>query len=249
MTWQREPFRAHYREGIGTVKSSNSYVSYLNRVDELLVGLDEHLADFGSVQAVRALEGKSPDCFSRARPLSNCRSALHAYIAFVGHPRAIRPDVNSPPVDENDVREMLRAAKSLGARYYRATGKPLGVTGEVAELEAADRLGLTLAPARCPGYDATTPDGRRIQVKGRAVERSDRYHGRCPSIKDGGFDSVALVLMDRTTLDAIEIWEADAATIAARLDAPGSVARNQRRSLAISQFKSIARCIWKDSRP
>jgi hypothetical protein len=31
----------------------------------------------------------------------------------------------------------------------------LGVTGEVAELEAAEKLGLTLSDVRTPYYDAT----------------------------------------------------------------------------------------------
>lgn len=31
------------------------------------------------------------------------------------------------------VREILAAVKALGAEYYRLIGKPLGVTGEVAE--------------------------------------------------------------------------------------------------------------------
>jgi hypothetical protein len=37
---------------------------------------------------------------------------------------------------------LLREAKALAARYYTLTRKPLGVTGEVAELEADEKLGL-----------------------------------------------------------------------------------------------------------
>ena len=69
------------------------------------------------------------------------------------------------------VREILATVKPLAAEYYRLTGKPLGVTGEVAEYVAAETLGLVLANARTPGYDAIrhTPDGpQRIQIKGRA---------------------------------------------------------------------------------
>jgi len=53
------------------------------------------------------------------------------------------------------VREILAAVKPLAAEYYRLTGKPLGVTGEVAEYVAAETLDLVLADARTPGYDAT----------------------------------------------------------------------------------------------
>jgi hypothetical protein len=37
------------------------------------------------------------------------------------------------------VAKLLHEAKILAARYYALTGKPLGVTGEVAELEAAEK--------------------------------------------------------------------------------------------------------------
>ena len=52
------------------------------------------------------------------------------------------------------VRDILASVKSLGAEYYRLTGKPLGVTGEVAEYLSAEILGLTLMPAPTVGYDA-----------------------------------------------------------------------------------------------
>ena len=53
-----------------------------------------------------------------------------------------------------DLRELKAEAKALAARYYQLTGKPLGITGEIAELEAAELLGLSLADARQAGYDA-----------------------------------------------------------------------------------------------
>ncbi len=143
-----------------------------------------------------------------------------------------------------DLVSLLRDAKALAARYYRLTGKPLGVTGEVAELEAAEKLELTLVEARAPGHDAIGAGGRRIQVKGRAVSARDRYRGRCPSIKGDAFDSVVLVLLDRASYDALEIWEAPRDSVLARLDAPGGKGRNERRSLAIAQFKSIATRVW-----
>ena len=52
-------------------------------------------------------------------------------------------------------REILAEVKVLEAEYYQLTGKPLGVTGEVAEFEAADKLRLKLAGPRTKGYDAT----------------------------------------------------------------------------------------------
>ena len=55
---------------------------------------------------------------------------------------------------EGRVREILATVKPLAAEFYRLTGKPLGVTGEIAEYVAAEILGLTLVPARTVGYDA-----------------------------------------------------------------------------------------------
>jgi hypothetical protein len=43
--------------------------------------------------------------------------------------------------NEARVREILATVKPLAVEYYRLTGKPLGVTGEVAENIAADLLG------------------------------------------------------------------------------------------------------------
>jgi hypothetical protein len=146
------------------------------------------------------------------------------------------------------LRELKADAKALAVRYYQLTGKPLGITGEVAELEAAELLGLELADARTPGFDAYRQRGgvkERIQIKGRAVDGLDRYRGRCPSIKCGDqFDYVLTVLLDRRTLEVLEIWEASEAEVDARLKAPGSKARNERASMGLSQFRSIATKVW-----
>jgi hypothetical protein len=47
--------------------------------------------------------------------------------------------------DAQRVKEILAAVKPLAAEYYRLTKKPLGVTGEIAEYVAAEKLNL----ARC----------------------------------------------------------------------------------------------------
>ena len=79
----------------------------------------------------------------------------------------------SATLNKDRVREILASVKPLAVEYYRLTGKPLGVTGEVAEYVAAEVLGLELAPARMAGHDATRtrPDGtvERIQIKGRCT--------------------------------------------------------------------------------
>jgi len=76
---------------------------------------------------------------------------------------------------ETRVREIIAIVQPLAAEYYRISGKPLGVTGEVAEYVAAEILGLTLVPARTTGYDALR-GSERIQIKGRAYPRVHHRH-------------------------------------------------------------------------
>lgn len=145
------------------------------------------------------------------------------------------------------VREILATVKPLAAEYYRLTGKPLGVTGEVAEYVAAETLGLVLADARTPGYDAirqTAGGPERIQIKGRAYGEDAKPGQRISRIKtDAACDAVLLVLLDNKTLDPREMWEAPFAAVAARLAVPGSKSR-ERGALGVSEFKRIARRIW-----
>ena len=116
------------------------------------------------------------------------------------------------------LREVLEAVKRLAAEYYELTGKPLGVTGEVAEYVAAETLGLELAPPRTAGYDAIrqTPEGRqRVQIKGRAYGKDAKPGQRLGRIKQGAAcDTVLLVLLDNRTLEPREMWEAPYTAVA-----------------------------------
>ena len=79
-------------------------------------------------------------------------------------------DRAAPHAPSARVLEILGQAKALAAEYYRLTGRPLGLTGEVAEFEAARILGLEPAVVRQSGYDAIrrAPGGDiRLQIKGR----------------------------------------------------------------------------------
>ncbi|MGA9992181.1 MAG: hypothetical protein WBP86_07610, partial [Thiobacillaceae bacterium] len=106
--------------------------------------------------------------------------------------------------------EILSEAKKLAQRYRQLTGKPLGITGEVAEYEAARILGLTLTPARQAGYDAIeTRDGRefRLQIKGRCVLEGSKPGQRIGSIDiKKEFDAVLLVLLNGN-FEATAIYE------------------------------------------
>ncbi|MFZ0424245.1 MAG: hypothetical protein WAL80_15330 [Xanthobacteraceae bacterium] len=148
------------------------------------------------------------------------------------------------------VREILATVKPLAAEYYRLTGKPLGVTGEVAEFVAAECLGLELADARTAGFDAIRngPGGPVfIQIKGRAYGDDAKPRQRLGRIKpDAHCDIVLLVLLDSTTLEPREMWEAPFSEVLARLAEPGSRARNERGALSVRDFKKLhsARRVW-----
>jgi uncharacterized protein DUF6998 len=146
---------------------------------------------------------------------------------------------------EQRVLEILAKAKKLAQEYRVLTGKPLGVTGEVAEYEAARLLSIDLTPARHAGYDAIRKgDGRRFQIKGRCLLPGCKPGQRLGSIdikKD--FDSVLLVLLDEN-FETIEIYEAERKPVIDALTAPGSKARNERGQLALSKFKQIGTRVW-----
>ena len=143
---------------------------------------------------------------------------------------------------------ILGEAKRLAQEYRRLTGKPLGITGEVAEYEAARILGIELTPARQAGYDAvehTNGAQRRLQIKGRCLLDNGKPSQRLGSIKvDKEWDAVLMVLLDQN-FDAVEIYEAERVAVVTVLAAPGSKARNERGAMAVSKFKSIGRLRWR----
>ncbi len=146
-----------------------------------------------------------------------------------------------------EIEGILSAAKALDKKYRKLTGKPLGITGEVAEFTAASILGLELAEARQSGYDAIRKGkGRniKVQIKGRCIPVDAKRSQQVGSIRlDKEWDTVVLVLMDED-MEVTSIYEASRPIIEKALQAPGSKARNERGSLAVSKFKSIGREIW-----
>lgn len=142
---------------------------------------------------------------------------------------------------------ILNEAKDVALRYYKLTNKPLGITGEIAEYEAATLLGLSLCSARQSGYDATEIlDGKeyRVQIKGRYMPDPKKVSARIGTIDiSKPFDSVLLVLLDEN-YDAFAMYEASRDVVVAALQAPGSKSRNERNQLGIAKFKSISSLRW-----
>lgn len=155
-------------------------------------------------------------------------------------------------MNDDRVIAILRDAKALAREYYHLTGKPLGITGEVAEYEAARILHLELTPARQAGFDAIEHQDavpRRLQIKGRCLLPNCKPGQRLSRIdikKD--WDAVLMVLLDEN-FDATAIYEADRSAVVAALTKPGSKARNLRGALGVSQFRSISRVRWSRKDP
>lgn len=148
---------------------------------------------------------------------------------------------------DNRIMEILREAKKLAQEYRTLTGKPLGLTGEVAEYEAARLLNIELTPARHAGYDAIERSNgvtRLLQIKGRCLrpnhKRGQRL-GRIDATKE--WDAVLMVLLDEH-FEATQIYEAQREQVLAALVAPGSRSRNDLGALGLSKFKSIGKLRW-----
>ncbi len=150
--------------------------------------------------------------------------------------------------DTARIMEILGEAKKLAQEYYALTGKPLGITGEVAEYEAARILGVELTAARQAGYDAIERRNksiRHIQIKGRCLLPKCKPGQRLGSIdvtKD--WDAVLVVLLDEN-FDATEMYEAERVAVIEALAAPGSKARNERGQLGVNKFKAIGKLRWR----
>lgn len=155
--------------------------------------------------------------------------------------------MNSKSIGQQDLAQLISTAKALAKRYYELTGRPLGVTGEVAEYEAARLLGLRLADVRQSGFDAFRgegPDACRLQVKSRCILDSSKRGQRLGTIKlEKEWDAVLLVVLD-SDFEPTEIHEAGRPAITDALLAPGSKARNERGALSVSQFKRIGQLVW-----
>src|SRR5258706_2517046 len=149
---------------------------------------------------------------------------------------------------DDAVMEVLHRAKRLAQRYRQLTGKPLGITGEVAEYEAARILGVKLTPARNTGFDATERKNgsiRRLQIKSRCLVENCKPGQRLGSIDiEKEFDAVLIVLLDQN-FDATAIYEAERKAVIKAIMEPGSKSRNERWALGVNKFKAIAKIRWR----
>jgi len=146
--------------------------------------------------------------------------------------------------NEARIAPIVAAAKELAVEYRRVTGRPLGITGEVAEFEAVRLLGLQIADVRQSGYDAIGDDGTRYQIKARCLTANAKRNQQVGGIKlDREWDAALLVILDEE-FEADSIFRAERQAIETALMAPGSRARNLRGALSVRKFKSIGSLVW-----
>jgi hypothetical protein len=146
------------------------------------------------------------------------------------------------------VDKLISEARRLAVEFRRTTGKPLpGVSGEIAEHDAARLLDLEICKDRPGGYDAIgrgNRAGKRIQIKARVIFDEDKAGQRVGQLKlEQDWDSVMLVIMDED-YQPVEIYEAEREDVREAMDATGDSARKKRGAMTVARFKIIARLVW-----
>lgn len=146
------------------------------------------------------------------------------------------------------VDKLIAEARRLAVEFRRTTGKPLpGVSGEIAEHDAAQLLDLEICKDRSGGYDAIGRGkraGKRIQIKARVIFDEDKAGQRVGQLKlEQDWDSVMLVIMD-AEYQPVEIYEADREEVTEAMAAASDSARKKRGAMTVARFKIIARLVW-----
>lgn len=135
-----------------------------------------------------------------------------------------------------DDAELVEALRQLAQEWKRRFGRGLGVTPELAELYACQKLGLRRMPSGNRGFDAIDQEGKRYQIKGRAPNRGDIVNpaGRVGRFVNFDFDYALLVILDGD-LRCREIWRANAQS----LKVEQAKVRNDRAGIHITTFQRI----------
>ncbi len=98
--------------------------------------------------------------------------------------------MKAPRLSDN---QLIENIISLSLEYKKRFGKNLGVTGEVGEYKASQLLNLKRAPGNITeGFDATDPEGQRVQIKARIYSRDSE---RTSAFTNFNFDYSLLVLL------------------------------------------------------
>ena len=115
--------------------------------------------------------------------------------------------------------------------YEKITGRKLGITGEVGEILACDKLKLKLlADPLSAGYDAEDDDGNRYQIKSKRIINNS---GRVGTFAKHKFDCFVMILFGKK-YQVTGIWKGSYKKI------EPIIKRHQRRNPTVQEIKNIA---------
>ena len=145
------------------------------------------------------------------------------------------------------VNKLITEARRIAAEYRRTTGKPLGISAEIASHDACTFLRLEVEE-EANGYDAVgllgEQKGKRYQIKGRAIFDKKKGGQRIGQIKlEQEWDSILLVLMNEN-FDTTEIYEASRENILREFDDENTSSRQKRGAISVAKFKHIGHLVW-----
>lgn len=145
------------------------------------------------------------------------------------------------------VDKLISEARRIAAEYRRATGKPLGISAEIARHDACTYLDLE-PDEDAVGYDAMgllgDREGLRFQIKGRAIFDEKKGGQRLGQINiDQNWDKILLVLMNEE-FESTEIYEASRETMIDDMSESGDSSRKKRGAMSVARFKRLAQLVW-----
>lgn len=152
-------------------------------------------------------------------------------------------------MDVYDVDKLMQQARKLASQYHQVTGKPLGISNEIAVHDVVRLMELQPAVsinAESLGYDAVgagSRQGKRIQIKGRTISNQAKSNPRIGQIKlDQDWDLVMLIIMNEG-YEPLQIYEADRENIIEMLQ--NSSKRRNRGALSVARFMKIGQLVWR----
>jgi len=144
-------------------------------------------------------------------------------------------------ITQNHV-DLIQPVIDVAIRYEQIMDhkRKLGITGEVGEIKACLKFGLSLMlDSQSAGYDAIDSEGKKVQIKTRRSELGKKLTNptRLSSFSRHEFDYCLLLILDKD-YGIEEIWRADAASL------KSSIERHERRNPTLGAFKKVAKKIF-----
>lgn len=142
--------------------------------------------------------------------------------------------MKTPRLGDN---QLIENIIGLSLEYKRRFGKSLGITGEVGEYKTSRLLNLKRAPGNInEGFDATDPEGQRVQIKARIYSRNSE---RTSAFTNFNFDYAILTLLSEE-YEITEIFKASCGDIQKKIEEQ----TYKRPAISIRDFIKISTRIY-----